>query len=140
MNHGGTINNKVWQGHGATLTLFFRSQPTENWKIFDTKSFSQIDPGRKLQKTRGSLAYTVDRAIDRSYNFKIVIDEKNNIPESNENNNKKELYLTCNLQALPLQHSKIRTYQGEKKDTRGIQPFGVHLKQPPEVPKRVPKY
>lgn len=141
VNHGGKISDKAWQGHGARLTLFFRSDPTQRWRVFDTKRFSEFDPGKKLQKSGGSIVYSVDRAIDQSYRFKVVIDAENNISESNEMNNQKERILTCNSHPLPLQQSdSMRGFQrgGGKKDK--IEGPGLHSKHPFEVPQRVPRY
>lgn len=140
INRGGTISDKAWQGHGARLTLFFRSNPTQPWKVFDTKTFAEIDPGKKLQKNGRDIIYTVDRAIDKSYHFKIVIDEKNNIPESDEANNQKELILACSLHTLPLPHSKTMGAFQKKDRREEIKRPKVHSRQPFEVPQRIPQY
>lgn len=100
-NRGGEVSDKAWQGKGAVLALYYRSLPTQSWQTFVKVKFSEFDPGKRLKKRGGTITYTCDKAIDQTYRFKVVIDDDNNILESNETNNKKELYLACNAHAIP---------------------------------------
>ena len=100
-NRGGEVSDKAWQGKGAVLALYYRSQPTQSWQTFVKVKFSEFDPGKKLKEHGGAITYICDKAIDQMYHFKVVIDDNNNILESSETNNKKELYLACNARPIP---------------------------------------
>lgn len=138
-NRGGVISDKAWQGTGAILALYYRSQPTQSWQTFVKVKFSEFDPGKKLKNHGGTVTYTCDKASDQTYRFKIVIDDNNNIQESNETNNKKELYLACNAHAIPgLRPPALPG--GKKKNPAAKIPATKIKTSPLGHPRTVPRY
>ncbi len=137
-NLGGEVSAHAWQGNGAALALYTRSQPTQPWQVFARMKFNEFDPTRKLQRPGGTITVTPDRAIDRGARFKVVIDDRNNILESNESNNTKELYLMCHMHAVPGRSPVLPRKNRQRPATEPVPGVPVNpenLRRPGHVPK-----
>ncbi|MGD2125484.1 MAG: CARDB domain-containing protein [Desulfobacteraceae bacterium] len=86
----GKVPDQVWTSRASASLYFFR-----NGRSWGGVSLKRMDPERKLQSEGGRKKFRSNIKISGTERIKAVVDYKNRVHETNEDNNAREETLSC---------------------------------------------